>query len=71
MTKDHPRFIQTEQGFVFQIVGSEGERLMIDQGKFVVFYDILEEAFYGVDNGVYVKRYLTPKFPALFKPPDK
>lgn len=67
----YPGIIHTEQGFVFQIIECEGEKLIINQGKFVVYYDSINEVFYGVEEGQYVKRNLTPKHPELYRTPPK
>ena len=67
LISDYPQFIQTTAGFIFKVEGYDNGKLLIDQGYFISYYDIEEEAFFGVENGAPVKRTLKAKIPDFYK----
>ncbi|UII31385.1 hypothetical protein LVD17_24125 [Fulvivirga ulvae] len=67
MREKHPRFIQTTIGFIFKIQSYADGLLIINQGNYVIHYNIINEAFYGQENNKLVKRDLEPLHPEVFK----
>lgn len=67
MREKHPRFIQTTVGFIFKVDHYEDGLLIINQGTFVVHYNIMDETFYGMEENILVKRYLKAVHPEVFK----
>ncbi|GAA0893704.1 hypothetical protein GCM10009122_33830 [Fulvivirga kasyanovii] len=67
MREKHPRFIQTTVGFVFKIEYYAEGLFIINQGTFVLHYNIMNESFYGIEKNQLVKRNLRAVHPEVYK----